>query len=249
MGKLKGFFAVVLALALIIAGAYFPKAVSLFLDWTNTGNVYSNSIASIRFELDKDIPSIGKLAILGRYDGSIELGESKASMSRAEVMAAVYKGIQPYIDKNMMHYSEQEVHLYPCLIYVQDDKDLQNIVWFAEVTGDPANYTFLQVAVDDETGKILACSYTYEDNEGYIVGAEAIAVFADIFFTGLDIHDYKQAVVSDLEHAYVGENVHATRYRFGDAIYGEVNVDLYVHEHGFYVELSDEQTGGRYDKN
>lgn len=237
MGKLKGFFAVVLALALIIAGAYFPKAVSLFLDWTNTGNVSSNPIESIRFELDKDIPSIGKLAILSRLGSSIELSESKASMTKEEVMAVVYEGIQPYIDSNMMSYSEQEVHLYPSLIQAQDDQDLQSIVWFVDITGGPVNYTFLQLIVDDETGKILMLSYTHEDFEGNIVGAEAIAVFADIYFTGLGLNDYAQAAVSDLEYAYVGENANAIRYRFGDAIYGEVNVDLYVHEHGFYVEF------------
>ncbi len=237
MAKLKGFIAVVLALALIVAGAYFPKAVSLFLDWRNNGNASSNPIASIRFELDNNIPSLGKLAILSKLGSSIELTESKAKMSKEEVMEAVYNGIQPYIDAQLIAYSEFEVEMYPSLIQSKTDQALQSVVWFVEITGDPSNYTFLQLIVDDDTGSILMISFTYETLDATLVGTEALAVFADIFFTGLGIDDYAQFVVPDLEYAYVGDNANAIRYRFGDAVYDEVNIDLYVHEHGFYIEF------------
>lgn len=237
MAKLKGFIAVVLALALIVAGAYFPKAISLFLDWRNNGNASSNPIALIRFELDNNIPSLGKLAILSKLGSSIELTESKAKMNKEEVMEAVYNGIQPYIDAQLIAYSEFEVDMYPSLIQSKTDQALQSVVWFVEITGDPANYTFLQLIVDDETGSILMISFTYETLDATLVGTEALTVFADIFFTGLEIDDYAQFVVQDLEYAYVGDNANAIRYRFGDAVYGEVNIDLYVHEHGFYIEF------------
>ena len=214
MAKLKGLIAVVLALALIVAGAYFPKAISTILDWQNGGNVSTNPISSIRIEISKDIPSLGKLALLSRLGSSIELTESKAKMNKEEVMEAVYTGIQPYVDSQLLAYSEQSVQMYPSLIQAKDDQDLQSIVWFVEITGDPANYTFLQLILDDETGRILMIS-----------------------FTMLGIDDYAQFVVRDLEYAYVGDNANAIRYRFGDAVYGEVNVDLYVHEHGFYIEF------------
>lgn len=237
MAKLKGFIAVVLAVALIVAGAYFPKAISTILDWQNGGNVSTNPISSIRIEIAKDIPSLGKLALLSRLGSSIELTESKAKMNKEEVMEAVYTGIQPYVDSQLIAYSEQSVQMYPSLIQAKDDQDLQSIVWFVEITGDPANYTFLQLILDDETGRILMISFTHENLEGILFGTEALSVFADIFFTSLGIDDYAQFVAPDLEYAYVGDNANAIRYRFGDAVYGEVNVDLYVHEHGFYIEF------------
>lgn len=237
MAKLKGCIAVVLTLALIVAGAYFPKAVSIFLDWRNIGNTSTNPISSIRFELDKNISSLGKLAILSRLGSSIELTESKAKMNKEEVMKAVYTGIQPYVDSQLIAYSDIEVEMHPSLIQSETDQALQSVVWGVEITGDPANYTFLQLIVDDETGDIIAISFTYEHLEGTLVGMEALSAFADIFFTGLGIDDYAQFAVPDLEYAYVGDNANALRYRFGDAIYGEVNVDLYVHEHGFYIEF------------
>ena len=237
MAKLKGLIAVVLALALIVAGAYFPKAISTILDWQNGGNVSTNPISSIRIEISKDIPSLGKLALLSRLGSSIELTESKAKMNKEEVMEAVYTGIQPYVDSQLIAYSEQSVQMYPSLIQAKDDQDLQSIVWFVEITGDPANYTFLQLILDDETGDIIMISFTHENLEGLLFGMEALSAFADIFFTMLGIDDYAQFVVRDLEYAYVGDNANAIRYRFGDAVYGEVNVDLYVHEHGFYIEF------------
>lgn len=238
MAKLKVFLAVIVTLALIAAGACLPKAVSLVLDQKNNGNASASPISSIRFEFEKDIPALGKLALLSRLDSSIELTESKATMTQTEVMDAVYEGIQPYIDALLIAYSEKDVELYPSLILqAQDNQDLQGIVWFVNIGGDPANYTYLQLLVDDETGKLLTLSYTYEALDAPVIGTEALTAFADIYFNGLGIDNYAQFAVPDLEYAYVGDDANAIRYRFGDAVYGEVNVDLYVHSHGFYVEF------------
>lgn len=237
MAKLKGFIAVVLALVLVVAGAFFPKAVSFFLDWRNNGTASLNPIASIRIELDKNIPSLGKLAILNRLGSSIELSESKAKMNREEVLDAVHKGIQPYLDAQLMAYSEVDIQMHPSLIQSQTDQGLQSIVWFVDIAGDISNYTFLQLIVDDETGSILMISFTHENLQGMLGGTEALSAFTDIYFTALGFDDYAQFLVRDLDYAYVGDNANAARYRFGDAVYGEVNVDLYVHEHGFYIEF------------
>lgn len=237
MAKLKGFIAVVLALVFVVAGAYFPKAISIFLDWRNNGTASLNPIASIRIELGKNIPSLGKLAILSRLGSSIELTESKAKMSREEVLDAVHNGIQPYLDAQLMVYSEADIQIHPSLIQSQTDQGFQSIVWFVEITGEISNYTFLQLIIDDETGSILMISFTHENLQGLLVGTEALSAFTDIYFTALGLDDYAQSLVPDLEYAYVGDNANATRYRFGDAVYGEVNVDLYVHGHGFYIEF------------
>ena len=177
MAKLKGFIAAVLVLALIVAVAYFPKAISIFLDWKNNGTASLNPIASIRIELDKNIPSLGKLAILNRLGSSIELSENKAKMNQEEVLAAVHKGIQPYLDTQLMVYSEVDIQMHPSLIQSQTDQGLQSIVWFVDITGDISNYTFLQLIVDDETGSILMISFTHENLQGMLDGTEALSEF------------------------------------------------------------------------
>lgn len=238
MGKLKDLAAIITAIAMITMGAYFPKMISAALDREHTGHMSYNAISPIRLEINRDIPMLGKLAILSKLDSSIELSESKAKMTKEEVMDAVYEGIQPYIDALLIAYSGKDVLMYPSLLLqAEGNQDLQSIVWFVTIVGDPANYTFLELIVDDETGNILMISFTYETLEGNLVGMEALTAFADIYFTGMGLDDYAQFIVRDLEYAYVGDNANATRYRFGDAVYGEVGIDLYVHEHGFYVEF------------
>ena len=238
MAKLKGFVAVILTLALITAGACFPKAVSMLLDWRNNGSAAVNPISSIRFEIAKDIPTLGKLALLSKLDSSIDLPEYKATMSPEEVMDAVYEGIQPYVDAQLIVYSEQEVEMHPSMLFQADgNQDLQGIVWFVNISGDPSNFTYLQLLIDDETGKILTISYTYEEPDAALVGTEAMIVFAEIYFNGLGIPEYTEYIVPDLEYAYVGDDANAIRYRFADAVYGDVNVDLYVHGHGFYMDF------------
>lgn len=237
MGKLKGFIAIISALALIFLTAYFPKIISMFLDWRNTGNASYNPIASIQLEIKTDISPLGRLAMLSRMDGNIELSESKAKMSKEKVMEAVYYGLQPYIDSQLAVYSEQDVQMHPSLIQVQNDQALQGIVWMVTVSGDPANFTFFDMIIDDETGHILRINYTSEALRDTLIGTEALYAFSDIYFTSLGIDDYTHFAASDLEYAYLGDNTTAIRYRFGDALYGEINIDLYVHDRGFYVEF------------
>lgn len=238
MAKLKGFLSVILTMALIAAGACFPKAVSIFLDQKNNGSISTNPISSIRFEVQKDIPALGKLALLSKLGSSIELTEKKASMSPAEVMDAVYAGIQPYVDAQLIVYSEKDVEMHPSMLFQADgNQDLQGIVWFVNIGGNTSNFTYLQLLIDDETGKILNISYTYEALDAPLVGTEVLTVFADIYFNSLEIPQYADFIVPDLEYAYVGDDANAIRYRFKDSIYGEVTVDLYVHSHGFYVDF------------
>ena len=60
MAKLKGFIAVVFTLVLIVAVAFFPKAISILLDLKNNGTASLNPIASIRIELEKKHSLLGQ---------------------------------------------------------------------------------------------------------------------------------------------------------------------------------------------
>ena len=237
MSKVKVFLTVTLALALICVGAFFPKITARFLDLRNAGNASYNPITSVRLEIKTDIPSIGKLAMLCNMDSNIEISESKATMTASEVMEAVYSELQPYIDSQLLTYSEYEVYMQPSLVQSSNNQNLQGIVWWVTISGDPSNYSFLDLAIDDETGHILRINYSIEDPTDNISGLEALYVLSDIYFSGLDMNYYESYAVSDLEDTYVGDNAVAIRYRFGDVVYGEVNVDMYVYEHGFYMEF------------
>ncbi|MBQ8831487.1 MAG: hypothetical protein IJ017_07800 [Oscillospiraceae bacterium] len=237
MSKLKVFLTVIPALALICIGAFFPKIIAKFLDIQNTGNASYNPIESVRLEIKTDIPSLGKLAMLSSMDSNITISESKANMTTEEVMEAVYSGLQPYIDSQLLTYAEYEVYMQPSLVQSSNNQNLQGIVWWVTISGEPSDYCFLDLAIDDETGQILRINYSVEDPTDNIGGLEALYILSDIYFSGLSMNYYENYAVPDLEDTYVGDNTVAIRYRFGDVVYGEVNVDMYVHEHGFYMEF------------
>lgn len=234
MGKLKGFFAIVFAAAFLLLVSFFPKIIGLFLD-RSTGNPTFSPISPVRLEIRSDISPIGRLAMLSRMDSNIKLSESKASMTKEKVLEAVHNELQPYLNAQLMVYNERDVQMQPVL--VQGDSELQGIVWLVTVSGEQTDFSFLDMAIDDETGRILRISYTVENPTGDIVGMEALYLFADIFFSGLEIEDHWAYAVPDLEYAYTGDGGDAIRFRFEDAQYGQITVDLFVHDHGFYVEF------------
>lgn len=236
MRKWKTFLAIAVMLAFLLAGAFFPKTISGIYDWKNTGVPASQPLGTIQLELRTNISAMGKLSMMSRMTGSIELAERKAEMTKAEVLDTVHKALQPYIDAKLIADAPGEVQLYPCLVQVEDALELQSILWVVTISGYSPGFSYIDLAVDDETGRILSISYTYEMGDP-LSGKEALSAFADIYFTGLGIADYAQFASSDLDYAFEDETSHAMRYRFGDIQYGEINVDLHVHSNGFYVEF------------
>ena len=63
-----------------------------------------------------------------------------------------------------------------------------------------------------------------------------LARFAETYFGGLAVENYENFATEELENRYIGDDVAGIRYRIGDTAYGEVNLDLYVHPYGFYVD-------------
>ena len=241
MNKLRSILGIVLTAAVIAACACFPQIVSRVLDQNRLGQPEYLPMDPIRLEIRQELTSLGKLAVLSRADMNIEISESKTAMTREQALEAAHRGLAPYTDTMLLSWIEETVELKPNLFQVQNTPELQTVVWLVSATNDPPDapnqFTELEAAIDDETGKILALSFTSEETRDLNADSDALAVFAEIFFSGLGIEDYGQYLVPDLESAYVGETGDAVRYQFTDSDLGSVTVDLYVHAHGFYVEF------------
>lgn len=237
MGKLKIAGAVLLTLALLFAGASIPWLTAWFMDGLYTQKGSMSPMTSIELQIHQDTPSIGKLAMMSRMDGNLAIKENKASMTQQEVLQAVESGLRPYIDAHLVSYAETDIQMQPRLAQVQSEPELQGVFWIVTVSGDSPDYSFIDLVLDDETGKILRISYHSEKQRTANSNAEALGILTDIFFSGLGIEEYQESASSDLNGVYVGDNAQAMRFRFGDKQYGEVNVDLYVYDGGFYVEL------------
>lgn len=235
MRRLKIAALVLLTAAVLIGGAYVPNLVARFRDWRATGRETLNPMPTVVLNISRDISSTDKLTMMSRIDSLLPIPESKAGMSGEDVMAAVREGLRPYVDTQLAVYYEDRVEMQPYFVQVLDQPELQSVIWQVTVSGNDADFTFFDLFLDDETGKILRISYTAENPPGILVGEEALRLFSELFFSGLGVEEYWDYQEANL--VYAGDNGNAVRFRFEDSQFGEILVDLNVHDHGFYVEF------------
>lgn len=236
MRNIKNVVAVLLTVTVLIAGAYIPRLVAYIYDWRNDGMPELNPMASFKIDSHKELSSFEKLFMLSKMDLKIEIDENMASLTREKVMEAVHNGLNPYIETQLITYSEKDVQIRPFLLQVQNMPEIQGVVWSVKISGTDS---CIDLAVDDLTGKILQINYTAENFQQLFGNfkAEASNVFADIFFSNLDIENYWNFRAEDSKFAFIGENTNAVRFLIGNQQYGEINIDLYVHNYGFYIEF------------
>lgn len=246
MGKVKTGLTVVLALALLVTGAFIPRLVCRIQDEKNSEAPAFAPMPSVRLDMKERATIVDRLFMMAKVDGYIRIDESKAKHSGEEILTLVQQAIEPYVTIPIMDYRDDRIKLYPSLAKVDDAPELQGIVWFVTFSGEgKEGYSFLDLIVDDETGKVLVISYTQEaETEKWLSAQETMEVFAELYFTNMGISEYREYQNGEMTHAYVDGESNGWRFSFGDITYGQVDVDLYVHEYGFYAEISETPTAG-----
>ena len=241
MGKWKNAMLVMLALSIIAAGAALPRLISSFQDDAAMGQIHYETVPNIMLQIrgEEAYAPLKKLAMMARMDGGLELSESMASMNSAEAEARFYEIMQSYIDTGLVDAFDPVVYESRCILAsVTSDPSLNGIYWnITFISGDEQNFAQFDAAIDDETGHLLAVSYTGDRVLSEAEREEMLFVFTDLYFTGLEIPDYVHFVPSDINGAYLGKNSCALRYHYVDSVYGEVTADLFVNEYGFYTEF------------
>lgn len=240
MRKLKTPILLLLTAVLLAVGAALPKIVAAVQDHNTIGEATFDTVESIRLNIRQDAPGLAKLAMLYKLDDVIEMSENSASMTREEVEKAAYAALEPYINAGIMHEFEKwNIEARPLLGQVPGQPELMSVFWSVDITGDPDVFYYVGVTIDDETGQLINinCTSNYVIEES--IREDVLGTFCDIFFTELGIAEYADFATNDLEGQYIGDNAVGIRYRFGDAVYGEINVDFFVHEYGFHIEFPD----------
>ena len=249
MRKWKNIVLVLLAACIIAAGAALPRLISSFQDDAAIGQIHYETIPNIMLQIrgEESSTPLKKLAMMARMDGGLELSESMASMNAAEAEARFYEIMQSYIDTGLIDAFDPVVYESRCmLVSVTSGPSLNGIIWMATlISGDDQNFAQFDAAIDDETGDLLAVSYTgdrvFSEGERDLY----LSVFPNLYFTSLGMDDYAYYVTPDMNDAYTGENGLAVRYLFDDAVYGEVKVDFYVDQYGFYNQFPESGGGTR----
>lgn len=237
MRKMKNSILLLLTLLVIAVGAYLPRIIAAAQDGKTMDKVSFDTVRPVQLEIRKDIPSLGKLALLNRLDRVIEIPQEATSMTPEEAEKAAYAALEPYLEAGIMDSFETQIYeIRPLLGQTSDDPGLNSIFWDVTILSDPDVY-FLSLAIDDATGRLLRINYWTEYPIEESARDGILAVFSDLYFNGLEITDYGDYETDDLEDQYIGDSVIGVRYRFGDLVYGEINVDLYAFEYGFYTEF------------
>lgn len=238
MGKARKILILALSLGILAGCALLPLAVSAFRDRHTMGQSHFETTPPIQLQIREEADSVmAKLAMMTRMDSGFEISETLASMTREEAIDRSLAALQTYIDAGLVEDFDPVVHGSWCILATAAlDPSLNGIYWqVTVVSGDDNNFAQLDLAIDDESGYLLSVSFASEQPRDAREREKQLSGFADLYFTGLDIAEYAHFAVGDLESAYIGDNACAVRYRFADPVYGELNVDLYVHEYGFYT--------------
>ena len=235
MGKMRK--SLILALTLLCIGlmAFLPRLTGWLQDRRTVNKVLYEESAQVRLEIQQDMPLLGKLSLLCRMEGVLEVPEAMARMTVEEAEKAAVDALKPYMEAGLIpEFTVWHVEARPLLILTPEEADLAGLVWATTILADEEGVLNVSVDVDDASGTLLRLNFNYEYWEKTDLSG-SFSRFAEIYFAGLGMADYEQYATDDLEALYIGENTVGRRYRIGDAVYGEVNLDLYVHRYGFNV--------------
>lgn len=243
MRKLKTMLVLLIAGCIIAACAALPLIVSAFHDSGTMGQAHYEQVPAVQLQIrdEQNTPAMAGLAMMYRMDGAIEISDNMTSMTHEEVEARSLSILQEYIDAGIVDAFEPCFYEVRCVMgQVMEDPSLNRIFWIVTIVSpDDESFAEVGLAIDDENGYLLGINYAREQPISETQRQKLLPVFADFYFGSLGIPEYGDFATTDLEDQYIGDNACGVRYRFGDVVYGEVNVDLYVYEYGFYTEFPD----------
>ena len=242
MKKSKKLFCIpVLTVVLILLCAFLPRIIGYAQDTQAINRVGYSQSAQVQLDIQQDMTPLGKLSLLCRMEGVLEVPEEFAQMTAAEAEQAALDALRPYVEGGLIpEFTVWYIEARPFLILTPEEVDLAGLVWSVTVLEDEEGVMNMSIDIDDATGTLLRLHYTYEFWEKRDQN-EALDQFAEIYFRGLGVEEHQKYATNDLESWYIGDNVEGIRYRVADRIYGEVNLDLFVSPYGFYVDTPKEK--------
>lgn len=241
MRKAMNLSLLIAAAVIIAACGLLPGIVSVWQDGKNLGQNQYEPITNIALDIrgEEEVSPVAGIAMMCRMDGGLEISESMAKMTRKEAESRGFAILQEYVDAGLVETFDPVVWESRCMLAtVTMDPSLNGVFWMVTlVSADDHDYAQFDLAIDDKTGCALAISYTREQNRYDQPYETLVESFARVYFHGFGIENNMDHATNDLRKQYAGEKTYAVRYRFGDLEYGELNVDLFAHQYGFYTEF------------
>lgn len=235
MGQLKKGMILLLTLMCICLMAFLPRITGRFQDREALHQVGYSQSSHVQLKIREDIPLIGKLSLLSRMKGVLEVPEDLTEMTADKAEQAALDALRPYMDAGLIpEFTVWYIEARPLLILTSDEADLAGVIWSVTILDDEEGIINITIDIDDATGALLRLVFNYEF-WGKTDLPDTLLRFAEVYFTGIEVEAYEKFATDDLENRYIGDDTVGIRYRIEDPVYGEVNLDLYVHQYGFYV--------------
>lgn len=248
--KLRNALILLLSAAVILAGAVLPEWVGTWQDNTGSGQVSYAKVSEVQLEFSGSESSLSmrnKLAMLAGNTISMEIPESLAKLSSADLGNIVEDTISKYQDLGLMA-SNLTVNLreqQPYLIYWDDSKTRSNIFWDVHVYFD--GDLSMSLIVDDQTKTVCTLSYgrpdgwypEYADVNKQALSADAQTLCQAVLeelgseFSNYDPATIMTSVNTEWYETEDGYLCFSTYITWSDILFGQIYLSFYVNPSGF----------------
>lgn len=234
MRKIRTWLICLTAVALIAAGANLPRFVAGVMDREIINQSGSRDMASIALDLSgerRSLSTAGKLALL-RQGTFISVTENEATMTEAEVNAAVEEAMDEYIAAGIFDWFDYTAWTtQPKLCIDRNAPDNYGLFWTVTVINELEPYQTLMLDIDDETGKIYSIHYdcygTYSLESVWERNAAVMDAFTHVYLNQLGLLD-QENMEPYMEYGELDGEVLYGRFLLTDADHGEIAMEFYV---------------------
>lgn len=180
-----------LAVALIMAGANLPAITGALTDKAAIGAVSYDTLQSVQLELrEREKQSTVEKLFLMHTSESIAVAENDTLMTEEQVKAVAEAALEPYFSAGLLPGWEGE-HTLSCrpVLSFNIASSLYGYFWGVYLTiEEEAPYSQLNLVIDDETGRLVDIYFwmrepVFEEDE---LG-RYLEAFIDVFFDGLEL--------------------------------------------------------------
>ncbi|MGM9602351.1 MAG: hypothetical protein ACI3W5_12335 [Faecousia sp.] len=259
MRKVLSVFCVLIAAALVFAGAVLPRISAAVVDRMNENKTGSAPIQTVALNLQdraeqNSTPGenmLHKLA-MEQHMYTVPIDPSEASMTEEEVYAAVESRMEDYVQAGIFEWFPYTYRMAePILGIYADGISNMNIIWSVAYAYEEKPYQSLFIHIDDETGKILYLQYDnygivntypekspeYADRMNYILDSTS-----GIFFNQLGLSEVKENLDSNnlYNEGSVDGGVYRRVYPIADSEYGEISLVFRAEPSGFSATYRDD---------
>lgn len=247
----KAIPALILALILIIAGAFLPQIVGNLMDASLSNKIEFADASDIQLEfVQSDMSMEEILGILCKHTHTVEVPADLAVHTTGEIQQLTRQIISHYQDAGLItHNIDTGLDISSCipmLHYQQASGRKSNIFWHL-IFERSDNSWRLEMVLDDRTG--FLCSVHYDDRSAAAPGESEITdlsydaledklfTFADLFLSDLgdSFASLDRAAISAGMSTSVDEEYTSTTVTWEDSIKGDCHIVFYVMDTSFYT--------------